>query len=469
MKYFVSLLMLPYLLIFSSTETQAQLVQTNAPKDAVILQFVTAPNQNDSTNLFAGTTKGIFLSTDDGTSWNAISAGVIDTTVAFAVVPHGSQPSEIFAAPAVTYGGIFLSTDNGASWSPDDDGLTDGFGHTLSVNCIVATPIDTANTAIYAGTSYGVFCSTTDSTRWTEAGLQPESRYDIFPVTAIAALSGGGPETNAIVAGSSYGIGVFVSSNNGKTWSTANNGLINTYGDTVGLVNVFATTESETGGTNVFAGTGDGVFLSTDNGRNWQPTTLTDNFGVTDVFGNPISITSLATYGTDVFAGSVVAPLHLSINWNGDIFLSTDNGGAWTLVDSVLNPISLGITGKYIIVGDEWGDVWRRPLSEIVTKVKTESAQAPKGYSLDQNYPNPFNPSTTVKFDLKENSTVTLSIFNVLGQRVQDFNLGRVGAGTHSQVMNMSRFPSGVYFYRIEAVAADGERFISMKKMVVIK
>lgn len=93
----------------------------------------------------------------------------------------------------------------------------------------------------------------------------------------------------------------------------------------------------------------------------------------------------------------------------------------------------------------------------------------PKTFLLFQNYPNPFNPTTTIAFDLKENSTVKLSIFNVLGQRVQEFDLGQMSAETYSQIVDMSRYASGVYFYRIDAMSADGKRFVIMKKMALVK
>jgi len=37
---------------------------------------------------------------------------------------------------------------------------------------------------------------------------------------------------------------------------------------------------------------------------------------------------------------------------------------------------------------------------------------------LNQNYPNPFNPSTSIKYDLVKNTKVELSIYNILGQKV---------------------------------------------------
>ncbi len=53
----------------------------------------------------------------------------------------------------------------------------------------------------------------------------------------------------------------------------------------------------------------------------------------------------------------------------------------------------------------------------------------PKSYALYQNYPNPFNPNTTISFNLKEQSDVTLTIYNMLGQQVAAYNYGTLGAG----------------------------------------
>ncbi len=93
----------------------------------------------------------------------------------------------------------------------------------------------------------------------------------------------------------------------------------------------------------------------------------------------------------------------------------------------------------------------------------------PKTYALYQNYPNPFNPSTTIRFDLKEQSTVTLEIYNVLGQRVLEKNYGTVNAGRFNEVVNMDRFASSVYYYRINVVGNDGQKFVSVKKLVLVK
>jgi len=97
------------------------------------------------------------------------------------------------------------------------------------------------------------------------------------------------------------------------------------------------------------------------------------------------------------------------------------------------------------------------------------TVDVPKSYALYQNYPNPFNPSTTIRFDLKEQSSVALDIYNVLGQRVLEYNYGTMNAGRYDENIYMDRFASGVYFYRIAAQGNDGEKFVSIKKLVLMK
>ena len=106
---------------------------------------------------------------------------------------------------------------------------------------------------------------------------------------------------------------------------------------------------------------------------------------------------------------------------------------------------------------------------DLTTLSVTVTVDVPKDYALYQNYPNPFNPSTTIRFDLKEASMVTLEIYNVLGQRVEYWNYGVMEAGRYDQVVNMDRLSSGVYYYHIDAVGSDGQRFVQVKKLVLMK
>jgi hypothetical protein len=92
-----------------------------------------------------------------------------------------------------------------------------------------------------------------------------------------------------------------------------------------------------------------------------------------------------------------------------------------------------------------------------------------KDFSLGQNYPNPFNPSTTINFSLAVDSKVSLKVFDVLGQEVATLINGQMAAGSQKVSFNASSLNSGVYFYRIDADGIDGQKFSSVKKMILTK
>ena len=97
------------------------------------------------------------------------------------------------------------------------------------------------------------------------------------------------------------------------------------------------------------------------------------------------------------------------------------------------------------------------------------NVQAPNSYALYQNYPNPFNPSTTIPFDLKSTSDVDLSVYNILGQKVIDKDYGTLPAGHFQENVNFGSFSSGVYFYRLNIIGSDGQHFMSLKKLQLLK
>jgi PKD repeat protein len=88
----------------------------------------------------------------------------------------------------------------------------------------------------------------------------------------------------------------------------------------------------------------------------------------------------------------------------------------------------------------------------------------PEEYSLSQNRPNPFNPVTSITFNLPEATSVTLSIFNVLGQKVATLANGQFSAGSHQVEWNAAAQPSGIYLYRL-----DTPEFSQTKKMLLLK
>lgn len=74
---------------------------------------------------------------------------------------------------------------------------------------------------------------------------------------------------------------------------------------------------------------------------------------------------------------------------------------------------------------------------------------------LSRNYPNPFNPSTKIKFAIKEESDIRLSIFNSIGEEVEVLIRGTVSPGYYEAEWRANDFPSGVYFYRLQTPKQD--------------
>ena len=93
----------------------------------------------------------------------------------------------------------------------------------------------------------------------------------------------------------------------------------------------------------------------------------------------------------------------------------------------------------------------------------------PNEYALNQNYPNPFNPTTTIEYQLPEDTRVNVSIYNMVGKKVKTLVSESKEAGYHEIQWDAtnefgSKVSAGVYFYRI----TTGE-FSKTHKMVLIK
>ncbi len=94
---------------------------------------------------------------------------------------------------------------------------------------------------------------------------------------------------------------------------------------------------------------------------------------------------------------------------------------------------------------------------------KGQATEIPRTFSLEQNYPNPFNPSTTIHYELPKASTVSLKIFNALGQLVTTLVDEKKEPGYYA-VRWKANVPSGIYFYRLQAGG-----YVETKKMILAK
>jgi hypothetical protein len=86
-----------------------------------------------------------------------------------------------------------------------------------------------------------------------------------------------------------------------------------------------------------------------------------------------------------------------------------------------------------------------------VSTITAVSRDRPASFALHQNTPNPANPTTTIRFTLRKQSPVTLTICNAAGQTVDTIVDRIMSTGQHAAVWSGAGRSSGIYFYRLHA------------------
>ena len=101
-------------------------------------------------------------------------------------------------------------------------------------------------------------------------------------------------------------------------------------------------------------------------------------------------------------------------------------------------------------------------LNAVVTSVEETQPLVPSGYVLEQNYPNPFNPTTQILFSLPNSERVTLTIYNLLGQKIAELVNGLMAAGSH--VVTWNGRDSRDCSFRPVSTSTDWSRRISLRR-----
>ena len=136
--------------------------------------------------------------------------------------------------------------------------------------------------------------------------------------------------------------------------------------------------------------------------------------------------------------------------------------------------MDIGMTFQYnFISGGPWGAEIYKTLvyaningyefGELVTSqndIKNELLN----YKLYQNYPNPFNPRTKIKYSISQRSMVSLTVFDLLGDKVATLVDEFKPSGEYQVEFDGSELTSGIYLYRFQA-----DEFSQIKKMILLK
>ena len=175
----------------------------------------------------------------------------------------------------------------------------------------------------------------------------------------------------------------------------------------------------------------------------------------TDIKARLISLNEFVTVSTDIYksikniaANASAVSSYYSIEISDDCPVGTE---IQFLLDITSNDISF------------WTDTFSITVEQLETMIN-ENENIPIQFYLDQNYPNPFNPVTTIHFSVPVRYFVSLKVYDCLGQLIRTLISGITNPGTYAVEFDAQAFPSGLYFYTLQA----GNR-ISTKKMMLVK
>lgn len=275
---------------------------------------------------------------------------------------------------------------------------------------------------------------------------------------------------------------------NGTSWIqetklTPNDGAAyDNFGDTVSLSGNVALIGAPGDDDN---GSGSGsVYVFRWNGSSWAQEAKVTAGGGGDHFGASVALSGnlalIGAYGDDDQGNNAGASYlfrqngTLSISWTQVMKLTAYDGAAddeYGKAVALNGNVALigapgddGDQGAAYVEGDAVLKSVVFQADHAIQVAKKARATLPKTYTLDQNYPNPFNPHTEIRFQLPRREYVVLTLYNALGRSVATLVKATMEAGSHRLKWNASEFPSGIYFYHIQAGS-----FTATKRMILMK
>ncbi|UCF62723.1 MAG: T9SS type A sorting domain-containing protein, partial [bacterium] len=194
------------------------------------------------------------------------------------------------------------------------------------------------------------------------------------------------------------------------------------------------------------------------------------SFGLTQLDSTSVRDLVITNLGIDTLAVSEI----LSSN-NEFLVIPTTfilSGGSQEVLQISFTPTQPGVRTGWLdlISNDPLRDTVKVYLSGVGEGITgLEETALPRSFMVYQNYPNPFNPTTSINYELPQNTRVQIVIYNLLGQRVKTLLNSYIKAGRHyvdwdgrnDQGYQLS---SGIYIYRFES-----KEYSKTLKMILLK
>jgi hypothetical protein len=104
-------------------------------------------------------------------------------------------------------------------------------------------------------------------------------------------------------------------------------------------------------------------------------------------------------------------------------------------------------------------------IDTIFNNIKTIDNSINIDFCLKQNYPNPFSSSTMISYSISKASSLELSVYDVLGNKVQTLVNETQTAGNYNIPFYAKGLSAGIYFYSLSVGGVKSEK----KKMLILK
>jgi len=403
--------------------------------------------------LYAGGRYGILKW--NGTSWEALGAGVVGEVVSLAVYQNKLIVGGYFV-DAGNLGTPYLATWDGNTWN-DLGGTTNSYVQTLTV---------WNNKLIIGG--YFTQCENLPANHIVQ--------YDGNNFTTLGSGTGGSQgQVMALTSynGDLYAGGFFstaggVTANrlakwNGTVWSAVGSGVS-------GIVYALGTHNGNLviGGLFSAAGGVSANAIALYDGTNFSA------LGSGCSGGFYPYVFSVLSFGSSLYAGGYYTiaggqTVNGIAKWDGSSWSPLGSGfynggsnafGANGLCVFNNELIATGIFSTAGGVGAGNIAKW----NGLLTGVSHNNEIIPDNYSLGQNYPNPFNPSTNINFSIPKAGFVKLTVFDGTGREVSRIVNENLAAGNYVYNFKASGLASGVYFYMLVS-----NEDVEVRKMTILK
>ena len=201
---------------------------------------------------------------------------------------------------------------------------------------------------------------------------------------------------------------------------------------------------------------------------NNDPIDVRNNYNFGQVAQKNPSVHYRGLLGLSFLSGSNTQPLQSRIQnnyWNTELFGAEDNLPGFRMTSG--GSTSAQMKQQATFENWDFATIWQidegssfpylrnntpvdKPGERITISNEVEEG-LPESFELSQNYPNPFNPTTSINYRIMNRGTVSLAIYNVVGQRVAYLVNQIQNAGNYEVIWDATNFSSGVYYYRLEA------------------